>query len=416
MFGHINNGRAGSQGPAGISRRSFFKTGVVAATAAATVGVLAGCTNKEQDVGDTSEPVNVSEDTGTSILDTFTSVDFPYSAGNEWTLPLGNVLHPAEGVWLPVTTAGASANPMVIASALSTSSGELKEVVKKTVTGTTTSVIYSVACSDSVYAWVELDMITRSWSLFASAFSNGALTGETKTLWQADSNWDPAPVACSGTSVIWQVQPSTSGNKTAETSYCYLWTVGSSDAQAVVESPGRFATTPTVCGDWVVLAPRVRASEGTFYGVTAYTVDDGLKTKVDQIVMPASVKPFRACRMGEKFVVSVEANYSSGGLLGNMGTYIGSSDGSDFLYLSREPFECAAAGKNGVYFIKSRSSYIVVNANDQTYSVLSSVDRSVDYGEYPARVGECNTFVTFSSVKDATTGYPASVIVRTFPL
>ena len=100
----------------------------------------------------------------------------------------------------------------------------------------------------------------------------------------------------------------------------------------------------------------------------------------------------------------------------SMGTYIGSSDGSDFLYLSREPFECAAAGKNGVYFIKSRSSYIVVNANDQTYSVLSSVDRSVDYGEYPARVGECNTFVTFSSVKDATTGYPASVIVRTFPL
>ena len=293
---------------------------------------------------------------------------------------------------------------------------ELKEVVKKTVTSTTTSVIYSVACSDSVYAWVELDMITRSWSLFASAFSNGALTGETKTLWQADSNWDPAPVACSGTSVIWQVQPSTSGNKTAETSYCYLWTVGSSDAQAVVESPGRFATTPTVCGDWVVLAPRVRASEGTYYGVTAYTVDDGLKTKVDQIVMPASVKPFRACRMGEKFVVSVEANYSSGGLLGNMGTYIGSSDGSDFLYLSREPFECAAAGKNGIYFIKSRSSYIVVNANDQTYSVLSSVDRSVDYGEYPARVGECNTFATFSSVKDATTGYPASVIVRTFPL
>ena len=381
---------------AGLTRRSFFKTGVAAASAATAIGVLAGCTNSAEDTADTAEPVNVSEDTGTSILDAFTSVNLPYSASNQWTLPLGNVLHPAEGVWLPVTTAGASATPMVIASAFSTSSGELKEVVTKTVTGTTTSVIYSVACSDSVYAWVELDMITREWSLFASAFSSGALTGETKTLWQ--------------------VQPSSSGSKTAESSYCYLWTVGASDAQAVVESPGRFATAPTVCGDWVVLTPRVRASEGTYYGVTAYTIDDGLKTKVDQLVMPASVKPFRACRMGEKFVVSVEANYSSGGLLGNMGTYIGSSDGSDFLYLSREPFECAAAGKNGVYFIKSRSSYIVVNAADQTYSVLSSVDRSVDYGEYPARVGECNTFVTFSSVKDATTGYPASVIVRTFPL
>ena len=406
--------RASRQG--GVSRRSFFKTGVVAASAAATVGVLAGCTNSAQDAGDTAEPVDVSEDTGTSILDTFASVDLPYSASNEWTLPLGNVLHPAEGVWLPVTTAGAFANPMVVASALSTSSGELKEVVAKAVTGTTTSVIYSVACSDSVYAWVELDVITRRWSLFASAFSNGALTGEIQTLWQADSDWDPAPVACSGTSVIWQVQPSASGSKTAESSYCYLWTVGSSDAHAVVESPGRFATSPTICGNWVVLAPRVRASEGTYYGVTAYAIDDGLQTRVDQLVMPASVRPFRACRMGEKFVVSVAANYSSGGLLGKMGTYIGASDGSDVLYLAREPFECAAAGKGGVYFIKSRSSYIVANVNDQTYSVLSSVDRSVDYGEYPARVGECDTFVTFSSVKDATTGYPASVIVRTFPL
>jgi hypothetical protein len=94
---------------AGISRRSFFKTGVAAASAAATIGVLAGCTNTAQDTADTAEPVNVSEDTGTSVLDTFTSVDLPYSASNQWTLPLGNVLHPAEGVWLPVTTAGASA-------------------------------------------------------------------------------------------------------------------------------------------------------------------------------------------------------------------------------------------------------------------------------------------------------------------
>ena len=35
-----------------------------------------------------------------------------YSARAEessWTLPLGSVLHPAEGTWIPVTTAGSSA-------------------------------------------------------------------------------------------------------------------------------------------------------------------------------------------------------------------------------------------------------------------------------------------------------------------
>ena len=44
------------------------------------------------------------------------------------------------------------------------------------------------------------------------------------------------------------------------------------------------------------------------------------------------------------------------------------------------------------------------------------MDRAVDYGEYPARCGECDLFVTFATVKDADTGYPASVTVRTFRL
>jgi hypothetical protein len=405
---------ASKHSPHAISRRSLFKAGAATGVAAATVTILSGCNNQTTQE-DVAEPMDVSEDTGTEILTTYTSADFPYTASNEWTLPLGNVLHPAEGTWIPVTTAGSSATPMVKASALSLSSGQLSTVVEAPLTNTTTTVIYSVACSDSVYAWVELDLISRSWSLYASEFSEGALTGETKTLWQADSNWDPAPLACSGRYVLWLVQPATSGNQTTESSHCYLWTAGSSDASDVLESPGRFATPPTVNDSAVVLTPRVRADEGTYYGITAYSLDDGLQTKIDQLVMPASVRPFRACRMGDNFVLSVEANYDSGGLLGNMGTYIGNGSSDSFLYLSREPFACPS-GKDGVYFIKSRSSYIVANSTDQTYSVLASADRSVDYGEYPARVGNCDTFVTFSSVKDATTGYPASVTVRTFPL
>jgi hypothetical protein len=40
----------------------------------------------------------------------------------------------------------------------------------------------------------------------------------------------------------------------------------------------------------------------------------------------------------------------------------------------------------------------------------------VDYGEYPARVGESSDFVTFATVKDEASGYPYSVMVRTFNL
>ena len=99
---------------------------------------------------------------------------------------------------------------MVVASALSLESGKLLEVVSAPKGQATTTVIYDVACSDSVYAWVELDTTTRSWTLYGSRFSAGALTGDTKTLWQATSDYDPAPIACSGERVLWQVQPSLS--------------------------------------------------------------------------------------------------------------------------------------------------------------------------------------------------------------
>jgi hypothetical protein len=66
--------------------------------------------------------------------------------------------------------------------------------------------------------------------------------------------------------------------------------------------------------------------------------------------------------------------------------------------------------------IKSRSSYYIVDTANKRYSFLSAPDSSIDYGEFPARIGESDTFVTFAAIKDANTGYPASVRVRSFEL
>ena len=397
-----------------LTRRGFFRATATTAVAGAAVTILAGCTHKSETGSEASDPVVVDEGSAASVTDEFQYDDTAPTVAQEWSLPLGNVLHPAEGSWVPVATAGSSATPMVVASALSTESGKLVEVVSAPKGPATTTVIYDVACSDSVYAWVELDTTTRAWKLYGSRFSAGELTGDTKTLWEASSDYDPAPIACSGEKVLWQVQPSLSGSKTAEHSYCYLWKAGSDDASAVVESPGRFATKLNVSGDCAVLTPRVRASEGTYYGVTAYSLSDDLATKVDQLVMPSGVKPFRATRVGERFLVSVEASYSTGGLLGQMGTYMGTQS-AGFVRLNREPSACGC-GKGDKFVVKSRSSYFVIDVANKTYQSLSSADRCVDYGEYPARVGECSTFVTYSTVKDADTGYPASVTVRTFQL
>ena len=396
-----------------LTRRSFFKTAAAGGALAAAVGVLSGCTHGP-DEPDDADPTVVDEDSADDVLSSFSNADSPLAEESAWTLPLGNVLRPAEGVWCPVVTAGSSALPMVKGSALSLTSGELFEVVPAPLGAESTTVIYDVRCSDEAYAWVELDLVTRAWALYAASFSAGQLSGETKTLWEGTADYDPAPFAVSGSSVIWQVQPSTSGAKTAESSRCYLWHLGDADARAVVESPGRFATAPTVSAGEVILTPRVHADEGIFYGVTAYDLSDDLSTKVDQLVMPASVRPFRATRVGERFLVSVEASYSSGGLLSKMGTYMGTSS-AGFSKLNREPSECGC-GKGDVFVIKSNSSYLIIDLANRTYSTLVSMDRSVDYGEFPARTGQCDQFVTFSTVKDPDTGYPASVAVRTFRL
>ena len=397
----------------GLTRRGFLRAGAAAGVAAVAVNVLAGCTNPAGE-DHSSDPVIVDSDAATSVTDTFAQVDLPYAEGNLWELPLGNVLHPSEGTWIPVTTAGASATPMVKASALSLASGNLFEVVPEPITPIATEVIYNVGCSDSVFAWVELDYVTRNWNLYASRFADGALTGDVVTLWTGDKDFDPAPFAVSGDAVLWQVQPALSGTRTTETSHCYLWRAGSTDARSVVESVGRFATPPTVSGGEAIIVPRVNNDQGVFYGITAYSLEDDLATQVDRIVLPQSVRPLRATRIGGRFVLSIEASYSSGGLLGTMGTYIAMGD-NKFVMLSREPSECAA-GKGDVFIIKSRSSYFVVNTEAETFSILSSADRSVDYGEFPARAGECDTFVTFSTVKDADTGYPSHVVARTFAL
>ncbi len=395
-----------------LTRRGLFRGG---AAATMTIGMLAGCRHSGDDA---SDPVVVDERAADNILDEdegYAEVDLSLEETARWTLPLGTVLRQAEGNWIPALTPGATALPMVKAAALSMSTGQLVDVVTNLVLGDEpNTAIYDARCSDKVYAWVEMDMLNRTWSLFAQQFSDGAVSGGVMTLSTGDGDWDPPHFAVAGDSVIWQVAPSLSGTRTKEHSFCYLWHIGDKDAQPVVDSPGRFATPPAVSGGTVTLSPRVRANEGVYYGITAYNLNDGMNTIVDQLVLPQSVRPFRAVRMGDRFAFSIEANYSSGGLLGQMGTYIGAGDGP-FITLVREP-AAQVSGKDDRFIVKSRASYFVIDVARETYSILAATNRCVDYGEYPASEGTTSSFVTFATVKDGSTGYASSATVRGFAL
>lgn len=397
-----------------LTRRGFFRATAATGAAGVAIGVLAGCSHKADE--DSAEPLQIDEGSATSVLDDWQEADLSISEAASWTIAVGNVLHPGEGDCLPVTTAGDSATPMVKGSVLSARNGTLTTLLGAP-HGTrdeNNTVIFDTRCSDSVYAWCELNLLDHSWSLYAQRLSDAALTGAVTTLWQADSNYDPPLFAVSGSKVVWEVMPSISGSKTSEHSYCYVWQRGDSNASQAVESPGRFATEPAVSGGVVTLVPRVRADKGTYYGITAYSLDDDLSTVEDQLVLPQSVRPFRATRIGNRFAFSIEANYDSGGQLGRMGYYFGTSDGQ-LVTVSREP-SADMCGKDDRFICKSNASYFLVDVSAQTYSVIPAADRALDYGEYPARAGECDRFVTFSTVKDPDTGAPTSVSVRAYDL
>lgn len=408
-----------------LSRRGFLKAQATGAAALGVISVLGGCKNSAKTDGtaaviDTKEADYIIDpNSGDSLYD---YKENPEEAGHikaeaSFDLPLGCVLYPKNGMWVPATVAGASASPMVKGGGISLSSNSLSEILQAPVAkDINNTVIYDVRMSDSLYVWTELSLKDHSWALYAQTHDAGSLSGDAKTLWQADSNYDPAKFAVSGSTVLWQVMPSLSGTKKSEHSYCYLWHTGDANAQSVVESAGRFATAPEISGSNVILTPRVTNGSGVFYGITCYQLSDDLSSQVDQLILPQSVKPMHATRIGNNFAFSIEANYSTGGLLGQMGSYIGSSNsGNQFIALSREPF-AAISGKNNTYIIKSRASYFTVNTQEKIYSILTAVNRAVDYGEYPATSGETDTFITFATVKDADTGKPSSMVCRTFSI
>ena len=185
-----------------LTRRGLFRAGAAAGGAACVVGLLSGCSHTPDEA--TPDPTVVSEDSATSITDSFELKDPTLEASAEYSLPLGNVPRISEGAWVAVTSAGESASPVVRGGALSLESGAVGDVVAAPISrGAGEWVIFDVRCSDSVYAWVELEVASRSWALYAARFSDGALSGTTSTLWQGTSDYDPAAFCVTGSTVIW---------------------------------------------------------------------------------------------------------------------------------------------------------------------------------------------------------------------
>ncbi len=392
-----------------ITRRTMIKGTAAAAAAVGVSSVLTGCGKDKEDSN--SQPAVIPEDQGIDMLATFTEASLPYSGENQWSAPLGTILLPTHTDQIPCIASGNTPSHMTKATLMSTSSHKMIDVVSEVMENNSNWVIYTSACSTQLYVWVELNMLDYSWKLYGVPLDDFE-SKKKSLLWSSDHNFDPPSVVCVDNRAYWQVMPSLQGDKTSSTSYCYMWALGDTEAKAVVESQGRFAAPIEVSGENIILTPRQKVGKGgVYYAISVYPIKDDFNTVFDSLVLPIGVAPLYATYIEDKFVFSVEATYDERGLLGKMGTFIGNkTDG--FYYLNREPFARVTGNGKGVFFIKSRSSYLVFDIENKTYSTLNSTDRCVDYGEYPVTSGLSDRFITFTTVKSEETGYPFEVIVR----
>lgn len=399
------------RGHKGITRRGFALGAAAAGTAAA---VLSGCGSEDKKVKPTSGEPQVVEDSSQIIdaLEEFEGKDTGLNPVKIWNLPLGTVLFHSDGSWAAAMMAPESAQHVNTLGALSVIDGSLVTLKEDPMLGRTYG-FFDVRCGSGVYAWIEIDYATRIWVLLAQQFSGGALSGEPVQLDTGDKNWEPPLFTCTGPTVIWQKMPLASGDRRSSDSHCYRWSVGDAKESEVWKSTGRFATPPRVSNGILTITPRVRNEEGTYYGLTAVDLQSPNNTKLDQLVLPASVRPFEAVYTGEVFAFSIEASYDSAGSLGKMGTFVG-REGGPYVYFSREPAaQIAYSGTR--YLVKTQSAHYMFDPANQLLDSISSPDRSLGFGDYPASEGSVSTFVTYATVRDAK-GIPSGVVARTFEL
>lgn len=403
-----------------VSRRTFLKGSGAAAAGTLIAGVAAGAASSLSGCSTTTSqtagaPLMLDDSHGVSVMDAYTYQDSAsgISKVGEWNVAPGTVLYPAEGNWLPALTPAEVSGNMVAISAFSLAAANLVKVLNAPVNPD--RVIYTVRATDTLFAWIELNVTTRDWTLYCQEFRSGSLAGTRFELYSADANWEPAQYTCSQNNVYFIVIPAASGQKTKESSVCFAYTLadtaqdGSAQLRRVVESHGRFGCAPAVSDGMLLLSPRRDARSISYEAAVYDTRDLHLQ---NTLAFPAPVKPFSLTTIGEHLVFQIEANYSGAGLLGKMGTFVQVAH-DEFIDVLREPL-VAPAGYKNYCIVKSQASYILFNTQDETYTTIAKANGSYDYGEYPLRVGTSKDFITYSAIKNKQTGEPDSVKIQRY--
>ncbi len=336
-----------------------------------------------------------------------------YEPTATFDLPEGSLLTMDCDRYAAILRANDTARPLTVIECLDVTTGTVSPVLSQPISGDDYAPS-ECRITSSLVAWVEMNNATDEWKLYAAPFAGTEVVRDNVVkLSEGDAEWLPAQFAVWDDRVVWQVMPDASGSHVTESSIAYLWRLGQDTGTGVWTSRGRFGCAPDLNAGILTIAPRVNADSGTYYGITSLDVDEPDRT-IDQLVLPASVKPFFVTTIGSRFAFSIEANYGYGGTFGSMGTYVGPSQGP-FYALQLEP-SAQVNYVGGLLVVRSSLSYYVFDLDGESFTRIYAASNCSDAGDYPATSGTSNMFLTYALVRDEESGLPSGVSARIFSL
>lgn len=412
---HPHTMRTSTTPKKGLTRRELLvgaSAGACVTALSATALSLVSCKDDDTKEAPQGEAPLVIEESEYVDLLSYDPRDPDAQLKHTFQLPLGSVVHITGERYGAVLMRSDNVHSLTHIGVFDLKEAALKTVLKKSHHDPKSFSLYDVRCSDEMIAWTEINYDSNEWVLFAAPLTTSELKEGIVQVDTGQADIIPPDFCVFKKRLIWQIMPNPNGDKKTLNSKAYAWDLGQQSGNEIWDSPGHFACAPLMSGGTLMLCPRVKKEGSAHYTVLA--LDPETFTTVNQMTMPSSVRPMSAVYFPEKntFGIVVEANYRSGGLLGHMGSFIG-SETEKFKACLKEPYTPIVSVGDRIA-IKNRGSFLVFDTVDSTYFRLPLANNALDWGDFSATVGPSSQLMLYSTVKNQETGLPSKVLLRIF--
>lgn len=301
--------------------------GVVAVGAVATgVGALVGRSSTDDAPGASTKSGDLSLlNVGTDAVFTTEECEYVESLDEVMrvrasaSLPYGTMLWANDDDIAACLLPSDTSDPLTRIGLLALSSGDHATVLENAVGSNEGFQVYEVRASANGLAWVEADILDNVWRIYHTDI-DGLRIGSPQLVYEGDSQYVMPSIAVAGGHTFWQLVPNVSGLGSAYTSSLMRAPIGAGpeSAEVLLEAPGKMACGLSANPTGITCAPRAQASS-TYYALTQVDAQSG--EVIDELVLPASMRPTDVSYGNTGFTFAFEGIYSYGDGIANLGTY-----------------------------------------------------------------------------------------------